>query len=139
MVFHGMLSEKTALKFWAFFLFLSIFNIKIQITSRITLLNTKRVIHHQNQENLTFGGIYKEFLKKLPISRGKKYQNKSQSNIFLRSLIFAGFSPLLRSREEKGVIFKLRKKRGFEIFSNIFFPLISSLHQSVQQTQVYIS
>ena len=38
----------------------------------------------------------------------------------------AGFSPLLSSREEKGAIFKLRKKRGFERCSNISFPLIGN-------------
>ena len=35
-----------------------------------------------------------------------------------------GFSTLLRSREEKGAVFKLLKKRGFEIRSNISFSLV---------------
>ena len=41
---------------------------------------------------------------------GKKYKNNSQSHVFLRSSKIADFSTLLRSREGKGAIFKLRKK-----------------------------
>ena len=42
---------------------------------------------------------------------------------FLPSSKIAGFFPLLLSREEKGAIFKLRKKHGFGSYSNIIFPL----------------
>ena len=43
----------------------------------------------------------------------------------IRGIKIAGFFPLLCSREVKGAIFKLRKKRGSESFSNISFPLVS--------------
>ena len=42
---------------------------------------------------------------------------------------------MLRSKEEKGAIFKLRKKRGFESCSYIFFPqdkmvFVYSIHEN---------
>ena len=54
---------------------------------------------------------------------GKEYMNNSQIHVSLRSSKIACFSPLLRRREEKGAIFKLRKKHGLESCSNISFPL----------------
>ena len=45
---------------------------------------------------------------------------------FLPSSKIAGFFPLLLSREEKGAIFKLRKKSGFESCSNMSFTLRAS-------------
>ena len=45
-----------------------------------------------------------------------------------------GFSTLLRSREEKGAVFKLLKKRGFEIRSNIF---LSSRSVQWKEEKVY--
>ena len=50
----------------------------------------------------------------------------SKPRFFLRSSKIEGFSPLVRRTEEKSAIFKLPKKRGFDISSNISFPLIMS-------------
>ena len=54
-----------------------------------------------------------------------EYYNSSQSHGFLRSSKIAGFSPLLHSREERGAIFKLRQKHGFESCSNTYLPLVT--------------
>ena len=59
-------------------------------------------------------------LKRFVLEKILKQISKHKSHVFLRSSKIAGFSPLLRSREEKGAIFK---KRGFEIRTYIFFPL----------------
>ena len=56
-------------------------------------------------------------------SRERNIRTTLKAIFFRRSSKIAGFSPLLRSREEKGAIFKLRKKRVFESCSNIPFPL----------------
>ena len=66
MLFHCLVSEKMALKFCAFFLFLPFFNKKAIITCRQTLLDRKSTSQHKNLENFTFWGIYNEFLKNLP-------------------------------------------------------------------------
>ena len=53
----------------------------------------------------------------------KLHQNNSQSHVFLRSLKIAPYSFRLCRSGEKPAIFKIRKKRGFEICFNIPFPL----------------
>ena len=63
MLFHDLLPEKIAIKYWAFF---SLFKYKIQISSKITHLTTIRAKEHKNHENFPFLGIYKDFLKNLP-------------------------------------------------------------------------
>ena len=47
---------------------------------------------------------------KIVFFRGKEISEQLSKPCFLRSLKIAGFSPLLRSKEEKGAIFKIRKK-----------------------------
>ena len=54
---------------------------------------------------------------------GKEYMNNSQIHVSLRSSKIACSSPLLRRREEKGAIFKLRKNCGYESCSNTSLPL----------------
>ena len=61
------------------------------------------------------------------ILEGKRYYNNFQSHVFLRTLNIAPFSFLLRNSGGKPAIFRNSvNKRGFENFSNIFFPPVHS-------------